>query len=190
MSTKVFSQTTHTVNINGLSFVPANLSIILGDTVFFNGNANHPIVQVSSDTWNTNQNTPLSGGFSFSSGVGKIALDSLATYYYICQNHYLSGMKGKIIVSEATSLNYIEQTEFTLFPNPLRGNNLNISSDKLSIANLKIEIFDITGKPVSFVKKQVSNKQISMDCSKLNSGIYFIQFIDNSIVYTSKFVKK
>lgn len=94
--------TTHTISNSGTSFSPATLSINLGDTVVFSLDPSHNAVEVSQATWNSNGNTPLSGGFSVSFGGGTVVLTATGTYYYVCSPHASLGMKGTITVTSTT----------------------------------------------------------------------------------------
>lgn len=88
----------HVIQASGLTFVPATKTINAGDTVIFSINATHNAVQVPESSWNANEDNPLAGGFAVPFGGGTIVLPDTGTYFYICQNHILSGMKGKLIV--------------------------------------------------------------------------------------------
>lgn len=185
------AQTTHTINISGLTFSPSNLAISVGDKVVFNGSSNHPIAEVSMSTWDANGNTVLAGGFSFPSGVGEKTFNTEGTYYYICQNHISSGMKGKITVSAVTSINGQNFSEgINIFPNPLKSDFLTISFNKNPSAEIEIVIFDITGKSIIVKSEILDNNQVIIDCSHLLSGLYILQVDINNYVSTKKFVKK
>lgn len=183
-----FTQTTHTINIIGFSFSPDNVTIEIGDTVFFNGNSDHPILEVSMDTWDTNDDIPLNGGFSFPSGIDKIKFTEPGTYYYICENHVSSGMKGKINVSATTSNNTIYTNDISIYPNPLKGNYLTLVLPKLNADFLKVNVYDLTGK--AKIKEILKyTEEAIIDCSGLVSGIYIVQFEANKTNYTTRFIK-
>jgi len=93
------AQTVHTVNSQGLNFVPAYLQIEVGDTVDFDIAGNHNVVEVSRINWINNDNTPLNGGFTQPFGGGKQAFDQAGFFYYICQPHVGAAMKGAIFVT-------------------------------------------------------------------------------------------
>ncbi|NOQ27714.1 MAG: T9SS type A sorting domain-containing protein [Bacteroidales bacterium] len=184
------AQTTHTISISGLSFSPSSLNISVGDKVQFNGSSSHPIAEVSEETWNANSNTPLAGGFSFPSGLGEKTFNMVGTYYYICENHYSSGMKGKITVSAVTALEDIpESIELKIFPNPLDKDYLTISLNRNPISTLEITIFDITGSS-KIVKSNNLDKDQIIDCSDLLSGIYIVQINMDNNISSTKLVKR
>lgn len=94
--------TTHTVTNSGLTFSPSTLTINVGDTVVWNIGSNHNVVEVSQSTWNSNGNTPLSGGFTTPFGGGTVVFSSTGTHYFVCSPHASSGMKGTITVEQKT----------------------------------------------------------------------------------------
>jgi len=91
------------ITTNGMSFSPDTLNVSVGDTVIFNLGSTHNAVEVDEATWllsGTNSN----GGFNFSFGsIGNLIIDSARTYYYVCQPHASSGMKG-VIISEVINI--------------------------------------------------------------------------------------
>ncbi len=93
--------TKHTVTVSGLTFSPATLTITEGDTVVFILSALHSALEVSQSTWDANGATPLGGGFSVPFGGGEAVPVGTGTHYYVCTNHVISGMKGRIIVNPA-----------------------------------------------------------------------------------------
>ncbi|RCK75844.1 MAG: Cell surface protein [Ignavibacteriae bacterium] len=93
--------TTHTITNMGFVFNPSIISINLGDTVNFVLESMHNAIEVSEATWNTNGKTP-NGGFATPFGGGKVILQSVGTYYYVCSPYAAFGMKGKIIVVAST----------------------------------------------------------------------------------------
>ncbi|MFZ1730441.1 MAG: plastocyanin/azurin family copper-binding protein [Bacteroidota bacterium] len=95
--------TTHTIVNAGTSFVPATLTISLGDTVVYTLDPAHNVIEVEQTTWSNNGNTPKPGGFTLPFGGGTVIPASVGTYYYVCGPHASFGMKGMIIV-ELTSL--------------------------------------------------------------------------------------
>ncbi len=88
----------HTISNDGFSFSPAELTITTGDTIQFTVGSQHPVQEVSKNTWEVNGTTPLSGGFSFPSGNGQITFSTPGIVYYVCTNHAAIGMKGKITI--------------------------------------------------------------------------------------------
>ena len=74
----------------------------------------------------------------------------------------------------------------TLYPNPAHDF---LTIDFTEIQNFsKIEITDITGKVVQQLSN--NNKQLTIDISNLNYGLYFIKFVANQSVEVLQFIKK
>ena len=78
-------------------FSPPDLTITLGDTIYFDNLTSHDAVEVSEETY-INNGTESNGGFELYSD-NYIVLDEVGTYYYVCTPHVEMGMKGNITVS-------------------------------------------------------------------------------------------
>jgi len=78
-------------------FSPSDLTINLGDTIYFDNLTNHNAVEVSEDTYDNN-GIESNGGFELYSD-NYIVLDEVGTHYYVCTPHVQMEMKGKIIVT-------------------------------------------------------------------------------------------
>jgi len=185
-----FSQTTHEININGFTFTPNDITIAPGDKVTFNGNSGHPILQVSMDTWNSNGSTALSGGFSFSSGVGEKTFSEEGSHYYICENHFSSGMKGKITISTATTIDKANNRKFSIYPNPLDQDYVTVRLPNKSSTVINCTVYDLTGKLKTQITEAIGNEKIIIDCSDFTPGIYIVQMNFSNTIFSSKLVKK
>lgn len=185
----VKAQETFVITADGDVFDPSDLTVTQGDIVQFNAGFNHPVLQVSESTWNSNGTTLLTGGFYFSSGTGTYNAETLGTFYYICVHHIGSGMKGRIIVNATTNLEPIKfQNSFRIFPN--------YSTDFLNILNTsnlpikEVRIIDLSGKIIlSLVEFNSSEEEFSIDVNQLNKGIYFIYVELGNTKISRKFVK-
>lgn len=122
ISASLFAST-DTITNSGMTFVPANLTINLGDTVLFDLASIHNAVEVSQATWNANGSTS-NGGFQVPYGGGIITLSDTGTYYYVCQPHATYGMKGIITVLDTTT---------TLTPNTIVNAGNQFSPDTLMV---------------------------------------------------------
>ena len=115
-NTNMFSQ--NNIITSGFSFVPDTISVIIGDSVnFILGNA-HNAVEVDSLTWTNNDTLALLGGFNV--GLGQtsfIQINTQKTYYYICQPHASSGMKGVIIGSSPPTYGCTDSLACNFDPN-------------------------------------------------------------------------
>jgi len=188
----LIAQQTYTISISGFTFDPAELTVEIGDTVFFNGSANHPVLEVSLDTWNANATTALVNGFAFPTGVGKVAFDAAGMHYYVCTNHVASsGMKGTILVTTPTSIKSVSGgINFSLYPVPLNGNNLNLKFDKNTSENIDISIYNVIGLELVNLKNQSGRQDLSIDCSNFSKGAYLIRIKQGDRYATSRFIKE
>lgn len=73
-------------------------------------------------------------------------------------------------------------SEIKIYPNPVI-NQLNIYYSGLEVLNIKI--FDIHGKCVF----ERNNTEKSIDLSRLNKGIYFLEILSDGWLETKKFIK-
>lgn len=88
-----------TVSNSSYTFNPSVLTITQGDSINFNIDKIHNVIEVSRATWNANGNELLAG-FSLAFGGGTIQASqlSIGTHYYVSSLHSTLGMKGVIIV--------------------------------------------------------------------------------------------
>ncbi|MBT4479218.1 MAG: hypothetical protein HOC66_07395, partial [Flavobacteriales bacterium] len=106
-----FSQV-QTINTTASNeFTPDTVTINLGDTIEFGSLGYHNAVEVDESTWSANDTT-YNGGFYFALGSpgGYFIADSAKTYYYVCQPHADSGMKGVIIVNSVATYGCTDST--------------------------------------------------------------------------------
>ena len=88
----------NTVTTWAHTFQPDILSCNLGDTVYFDLGGSHNAIEVSEESYNANDPTPIGSGFEFGYGANSFFVPLEAkTYYYVCVPH-LPEMKAKIIV--------------------------------------------------------------------------------------------
>ena len=105
---------TYTITTIGTSFSADTIICYVGDTINFVLGQSHNAVEVSQSTYLSNGITS-NGGFNIGLGqTGQFIPTIAQTYYYICQPHVTSGMKGIIIANtppvngctDSTALNY------------------------------------------------------------------------------------
>lgn len=184
-------QTTHNVNINGFAYDPATLNIQAGDIVKFNGTSNHPVLQVSESTYTANGITPLTGGFSFTTGSGSVTFNDAGTYYYVCTTHVAEfGMKGKVVVSIASGLDDgVSTREFTVYPVPFSGTELTVVSKASDKEAVDVFIYDMAGSlHLSATEKSVDGIY-KVDCSSLPRGVYLMKVDTGETSAFTKIVK-
>jgi len=106
--------TSFTIITIGSTFSPDTIICDVGDTINFILGGYHNAVEVSNSTWLVGGTTSNSG-FSFGYGAtGQFIPTNAQTYYYVCQPHVTSGMKGVIIANalpisgctDSTACNY------------------------------------------------------------------------------------
>jgi len=76
---------------------------------------------------------------------------------------------------------------FKVFPNPAN-ETLHISLTNAPDNQTSIQILDLNGRFIT--QNKLSNTFTSINLNELNSGTYFLNFINNTGVYTEKFTKK
>lgn len=100
----------HTIQPNGMQFMPMEISAHVGDTIRFINllDEGHTATEVDSATW-FSDGTISNGGFSFGMGYGGdgfIVVDTPGVTYFVCEPHVNLGMKGKITASYPTASDY------------------------------------------------------------------------------------
>ena len=183
------AQQTFTIIAEGFSFSPSTLTITQNDIVQFNTSFEHPVLQVSQSTWNSNGSTPLSGGFSFPSGSGTFEADAPGTIYYICTLHIGSGMKGRIVINAPTGTNDVSaEDSFKIYPG--------FATNFLHIVNaghkpLKgIKIIDVSGKIIHRINEFINTENdLHIDITHFNKGLFFIILETEDARVSKKFVK-
>ena len=85
--------------IGNMDFLPEDLTISVGDTVKFIMTVDHNAVEVSQETYDNRNATPLEGGFNVSYGeTQEITFNEAGVFYYVCQPHVTLDMVGTITV--------------------------------------------------------------------------------------------
>ncbi|MEP7266903.1 MAG: CHRD domain-containing protein [Saprospiraceae bacterium] len=95
--TQVAAKTVVIVNAN-TTFSPNTVTANVGDTIDFQLESPHNVLEVSKSNWDLNAATPLTGGITLPFGGGKVILAKAGTIYYVCITHAAFGMKGTITV--------------------------------------------------------------------------------------------
>ncbi len=192
VATFVKSQTTYTVTNSGFTFSPDSISINVGDAIQWNQASTHPVTEVTPSAWSANQNTPQPGGFTASSGQ-TTTFTTAGVYYYVCNNHYPMGMKGRIFVNSVTSIKKAEKASIpsvNLFPSTTNTSfNISVSGE----LNRKVDviIYDILGNIVKKIYAQEINSgiPIEIDVINLQQGNYFVKISGNNFSETKRFTK-
>ncbi len=172
---------TFDIAIVGFAYSPSTLTVNVGDIVNIEASSFHPLVQVSQSSWNSNDNTLLSGGFNSTTTFNLTITAAMAgtTIYYACSNHAASGMKGQINVNVVSNIleNKIREFNFTAYPNPVVSKAwINVSVKKAGIVSLSV--YDQNGKFVSLIadrNTQPGEITLPFDVSVLQKGTYILQ---------------
>jgi plastocyanin len=181
---------TWVVTSPGFTFSPATITIALGDSVRFQIDGIHSVVEVSVATWNNNNNTPLPG-FSTPFGGGLILPDQLTegTHFYVCMPHAGSGMKGMIIVENTTAIQDLSDTDFLkVYPNPSTGYIHILTDVQLKDSKDKLEVFDIRGQKVYGLREFYVQGTQTIDLSHLGVGVFWHRLYFGDKSYTQKVV--
>lgn len=82
-----------------MDFSPEDLTIAVGDCVNFEMSSTHNAIEVSQDSYDNRDGTPLEGGFQVQFGeTAEIFFGEAGTHYYVCQPHISADMIGTITV--------------------------------------------------------------------------------------------
>jgi plastocyanin len=170
---------------NNSSPVLANV----GDVITFTVGPSHPTAQLTEADWNSDDMTPMSGGFNFTSTSPNksitITLNDAGTIIYFgCLNHGSGGMKGKISVSPSTSIDDTKISlapEFSVYPNPTTG-VLKFNTSGL----YQVEVLNVLGVEL----QELTVDGNSVDLSNLPQGVYLLRFRKEGRVVVKRVIKK
>ena len=176
-----YGTTYQIVNI-GVTFSPATLNINQGDDVIFTLNSIlHNAVEVSQASWNADDATPLSGGFSVPFGGILVNIGQLGvgTHYYVCENHVMLGMKGTIIVQGVLAVPETKlQDELLIYPNPAK-DNITVQYTPSGSEIVEMKLFDLQGTLVNVLLQKTRIAGLYTGTFLLNTisapGVYVIQ---------------
>lgn len=93
--------TVHTVTTtdSSMDFMPADLTIAVGDTVRFEMSTTHNAVEVSQEVYDARTIERLPGGFVVEYGeTADVVFNDAGVHYYICEPHVTIDMIGTITV--------------------------------------------------------------------------------------------
>jgi len=109
--------------------------------------------------------------------------------------YYLSNLGADItglILSTTVGTETLDAELITMYPNPVTEGNLFIQLSTSQNEILETEIWDMTGKLVTKVDNQTGAGTISLtiDVSKLNTGMYVINIVGDKVHYQDRFIVK
>ncbi|MDG1475716.1 MAG: T9SS type A sorting domain-containing protein, partial [Vicingaceae bacterium] len=118
---------------------------------------------------------------AFGSGSMYLLEDATGDTLVVENTNSFTGTNGDSLtftfcMDTATGINEIVNTNFNIFPNPTTGV---FTIKRNSQENAKIIIFDLLGKVV-YTKENESKRQIDLDLSSVNKGVYFVSVTTNN----------
>ena len=187
MSALLGRAASHSITLSGFSYTPALITVQPGDSVTIQASVMHPLVQVSSATWHGGASTPLPGGWGTQTSTYTFIAIPGDTIYYLCGNHFLSGMKGRIAVDVVGgSLTMQPETaSLKLYPNP--------AADFITLElpaqsqNYRISIFNASGQEMMSFMTAENQKTILI--SSFPRGFYYTATRAGNQLWRGKFLK-
>ena len=173
----------HSVVVSNFQFTPASLSVNVGDTIVWTlGSGNHTTtsntIPVGADPWDS----PINSNVQSFTYVITVA----GTYDYICTPHVFAGQ----IVAINTGINSLDLfSNFNIFS--VRPSIYNISYSLARSGNIKISVYDITGKSAKILKSsyQTAGTYTSnYNFEDLKKGIYIFEMIIDKHRFTKRLV--
>ncbi len=173
----------HTVVVSNFQFSPASLSVNVGDTIFWTlGGGSHTTtsntIPVGADPWDS----PINSSVQSFTYVITVA----GTYDYFCTPHLFAGQ----IVAINTGVNSLDLfSNFNIFA--VRPSIYNISYSLARSGNIKISVYDITGKSAKVLKssyQSAGNYLSTYNFEDLKKGIYIFEMIIDKHRFTKRLV--
>ena len=173
----------HSVVVSNFQFTPASLSVNVGDTIVWTlGSGNHTTtsntIPVGADPWDS----PINSNVQSFTYVITVA----GTYDYICTPHVFAGQ----IVAINTGINSLDLfSNFNIFS--VRPSIYNVSYSLARSGNIKISVYDITGKSAKILKSsyQTAGTYTSnYNFEDLKKGIYIFEMIIDKHRFTKRLV--
>lgn len=183
-------------------------NVACNDTTFFNVNISAPpILMVNIDTVSTENDKvcngeatiipyggvpPYSYSWDILSDTSNFVSNLCDTTYRVtitdnnnCYRTEFFKIKATKKIPLETRVSELGNLSISLFPNPA-SNMIYLNIDNQNIQNLKFQILDMKGQ---LIMKGNLNK-MEIDISTLNSGVHFIQLVDDQKIYNSRrFIK-
>ena len=91
--------------------------------------------------------------------------------------------------SSSTKEKADQEAGISIYPNPTSGHFTITFAQQSRDKNLKIEVFDVLGRPCYNLKKENSTDQLTLDASDINSGVFFVKLSGDNFEYIKKLVK-
>ena len=186
------AQTTVDVDVSGIAFTPANVTVFVGDTVRWTNTGGFHNVNGTTATYPSN---PESFGNATANApwVFTHVFTITGVYDYQCDIHIGSNMVGTVTVLIPTSIEDKANSKLVsnIYPNPVMADFLTIELDKdLSgeYQNLSLLVMDNAGRKVTLVNR-IENNRIEIDTKEWNNGVYHYQLMNKGqLIYSDKFI--
>ena len=167
-----------TFQANNFQFVPNYLTANVGDTIDFQLNNFHDMIEVTKAGWDNNDST-YTGGLRLPLGGGKVVMTKPGPFYFVCQPHVAS-MKMKGIVNVTDGLSSVSNTYVSKMGGMQEGFlSLGMASGDIK-AVLTGDTLTVSGSfkisPV-IIQLHISTEamQVPVDRSYLVSSLYWTQ---------------
>ncbi|WP_282124539.1 T9SS type A sorting domain-containing protein [Algibacter mikhailovii] len=93
------------------------------------------------------------------------------------------------VYESSLSVNDVVSHPISFYPNPVLDNlTLNIGQANLNTNDAKIILYNISGQIVLEARPENAN-EITLDLSKMNSGLYLLRVSDSNVTFTKKVMK-
>lgn len=177
-----FGQTNHTINAQGMSWSPNDLTIEIGDSVtWVNNNGGSHNLNGTTATYPAN---PESFGMPTvgTNWVFGKRFNVEGIYMYRCDPH-AAGMTGKVtVVDPSLGLGDNTVSAITFGPNPAN----EVITIQTTATDFNVVIYDMAGNRV--LAENLKNKN-EMNISALKNGTYVIEIQANGKIFQDKFIK-
>ena len=173
--------TVHTISVNGLAYTPDTITIQVGDSIYWDVTTSHPPREVSQSVYMANGNTS-NGGF-MAADQDTMEFVAAGDYYYVCSNHFSSGMKGLIIVESTAGIDQPEKVSYSIYPNPATEYTV-----LENVEQTQIDIFNALGQTVW--SEQPLQNRLNISVQDWDKGAYFIRIRKGTAVTTKKLIVK
>lgn len=188
LSLKKGNAANHTIDFNGTTFSPSQLSVAVGDIIVWQwtaGGTNVSSVSVPAGA------TPWTGALVCWATTYSYEVKVAGNYTYKnSTNTEISGFTAGSSAGINQNLN-VENTQISLSPNPVR-DKITIHFSSNESAKGEIAIYDLLGNQIYLQNLLVSQgkNEYYIDASKFSNGLYIAQLnITGANVETYKFTK-
>ena len=173
----------HSVVVSNFQFTPASLSVNVGDTILWTfGGGTHTTtsstIPLGANAWDSPINSSVQS-FTY-------VITVEGTYDYFCTPH---GFIGQIVAIN-TGINTLDLfSNFNIYA--LRSSTYNVSYSLTRSVNVKISVYDITGKSAKILKssnQSAGNYLSTYNFEDLKKGIYIFEMIIDKHRFTKRLV--